>query len=154
MTSKLRRGIVAAVCALGATVATVTPAHAATANATYNCGVWGSSVLFTFIRTAPTPPTKNLTVKVILGGFAPVTYAPGQVIGTLKAPPSPPYPLVVTNPNAIPAGFYSLILLTGVSPATLTGPPASVTTTFNSPPQPPVSFTCTLSLPAPTGWPI
>ena len=53
MTSKLKRGIVAGVCALGATIAGITPAHAA-GLASYNCGTNGNPVTFTFTRTGPT----------------------------------------------------------------------------------------------------
>jgi len=121
--TKLARAGIAAVCALGATVAGITPAHAATATASYDCGTAGT-IAFTFTRTAP--PGKNLTVRVFVTFVVPAAIPVGGVVGTLIGPPSPPYPLTVTNPVVIPAGFITSLTLTGASPAALTGPPTAV----------------------------
>jgi len=144
MTSGLKRGIVAGVCALGATVATITPANAATAGAAYDCGTAGT-IAFTFTRTAP--PGKNLTVRAFPGFVVPTSIPVGGAVGTLIGPPSPPYPLTVTNPTAIPAFVPLNLTLTGVSPANLTAPPTAITV-------PAVSLGCGLIGTTSGTWPI
>jgi len=143
MTSGLKRGLGAAVCALGATLATITPAHAATASASYNCGTLGGSVRVTFTRTAPT-----LTVKMPVSFTLPTPIGVGAITAVLGGPS--PYPIAVTNPNLIPAGPVTMLTLTKPSPVPLPGPPTSIGI-----PLPGGAITCTLlASPAPSGWPI
>jgi len=127
--SKIKNATIASVFALGITAAMITPAAAAGV-ATYNCGaLYGTSVKGTFTRTAPTtPPSKNLKVEATISFISPVAIGVGGIVGTLNGPPAPPYPLTVTNPNVIPAWVpQSKVTLTGPSPATLGGPPQSIT---------------------------
>jgi len=152
--SKLRNATIAAVCAVGATAVMITPASAAgTGKATYNCGIYGSSVAVDFIRTT----TGALTVKASLpfivppGGTIPIN----GITGTLQPPPSPPYPIVVKNATAMPPGIYSSITLNAASSPAMSGPPATIKIVVGPPPTPPVTVTCTLKTsPVPTGWPI
>jgi len=147
--SKLARAGLAAVCALGATIATITPAHAASASASYNCGTFGNPIKVTFTRTAPTtPPSKNLKVAIPASFTAPAPILPGSVAAVLGG--SPPYPITVTNPTTIPAGPVTTFTLTGPSPSTLGGPPTTIGTVLSG-----NAVTCTLlGTPAPSGWPI
>jgi len=146
--TKLARAGIAAVCALGATIASITPAHAGTATAAYDCAASGNPIKVTFTRTAPTmPPTKNLRITVAFTFFQPTPIPVGAIVGTLIGPPSPPYPLTLTNPTVIPAGFSTSLTLTGTSPATLTGPPTAIT-------APAVSLGCGLIGTTSGTWPI
>jgi len=134
MNSKVRRASIAAVCALGATIATISPAHA-TGLAAYDCGTAGNPVGFRFDRTPPTtPPSKNLRVQAPIGFFTAVPIAVGALSAMLIGPPSPPYPLTMTNPNVLAAGSYFSINLTGVSPVGLTVPPTAIFASTTTPP--------------------
>jgi len=153
--SKLKNATIAAVFAFGASVAMVTPASAVgTATAYYNCTPYGNPVKVTFTRTT-TPPAKNLSVKADLSFTVPAVTGPigvGGISAQLTGPPTPPYPITVTNPNVIPPGTYTSITLTGTAPATLTGPPATIPININ---PPNITVMCTLlSSPAPAGWSI
>jgi len=146
--TKLARAGLAAVCALGATIAGVTPASAATAGAAYDCAASGNPIGVTFTRTAPTmPPTKNLRIIVAFTFSPAVPIPPGGIVGTLIGPPSPPYPLTLTNPNVIPSGPNTSLTLTGASPVALSGPPTAVM-------APAVSLGCGLIGTTSGTWPI
>jgi len=150
--SKLKSATIAAVCALGASAAMITPASAVgTANATYNCGIYGNPVTVQFTRTTQ-PPANNLTVKAFLTFFSPSPIPVGGVVATLKPPPGPPYPVVATNKTLVPAGLNSSITLTGPAPVALPGPPAIISIKIT---PPGITVTCTLIGPVPPGtWPI
>jgi len=122
--TKLRRATIAGVCALGATIATITPAHATTGLADYDCGAAGNPVAFRFDRT--TSAGKNLRVQAPIGFSTAVPMLPGALSAMLIGPPSPPYPLTVSNPNVLTPGAYFGINLIGVSPVTLTVPPTAI----------------------------
>jgi len=138
--TKLARAGIAAVCALGATIAGVTPAHAATATASYNCGTLGGSVKVTFTRTAPT-----LKVWMPVSFTSSTPLGVGAVVSVLGG--LPPYPITVTNSTVIPPGPVTMLTLTGSSPMSLYGPPTSIGIS-------PLGGCTLLGSPAPSGWPI
>jgi len=151
--SKIRNVTVAALCALGASVAMISPASAVgTANASYNCGDgWGTATA-SFTRTAPTTPaTKNL-VLVFTFNFQNISpTAVGGAVTTLSGPATP-YPLTLTNPNVVPATSTWApinIRTTGASATTLTGPPAAINLTLSN-----VGLDLTCTVVNADGWPI
>jgi len=149
--SKIKNVTIAAVCALGASAAMITPASAVgTATATYNCGSspW-TAVSATFTRNAPTTPaTTNLALVVSLMTVQASPTPVGGAVATLSGTPA----LTLTNPNVVyyvgPTWTMVDFRMTGTSAATLTGPPASLQLTISNGPN----LTCTVVNAA--GWPI
>ncbi|MYW04532.1 hypothetical protein [Streptomyces sp. SID3343] len=142
--SKIKSATIAAACAIGATAAMVTPASAAgTAKATYDCGIYGSSVGVTFTRSA----TNLLTLTASLTYFVPTAIPVGGITGTLTGNQSG-----LANPTAISAGFHTSIVLQKAGSAGIPGAPGSVVMTIT---PPGLTVTCTLKAsPPPTGFPI
>lgn len=148
--SRMKNATIAAVCALGASAAMVAPASAAgTGKATYNCGMYGNPVTFTFARTA----TTALTVTASISYFAPVPIPVNGIQMVLHAPPAPPYPISgVSNTVAVAPGPQSTITARKSTTPPLPGPPASITITI-APPG--ITISCALkATPPPSGWPI
>ncbi|MFF7245927.1 hypothetical protein ACFZBU_18695 [Embleya sp. NPDC008237] len=142
--SKIKSGVVAAVCAIGATAAMVTPASAAgTGKATYDCGVYGSSVGATFTRSA----SNLLTLTASLSYFVPTAIPAGGITGTLTGNQSG-----LANPTAISAGFHSSIVLQKAGSVAIPSAPSSIVMTIT---PPGLTVTCNLKAsPPPTGFPI
>jgi len=151
--SRLKNATIAAVCALGASTAMITPASAiGAASAPYDCGAWGNPVTVAFTRSAPAPGFRNLDVSLPISIYSGVPLVPGGIAGTLNSPPGPPYPIAAANTNVAPPGIVNPVRLKGVSPATLTGPPSSIVIHYG---VPDIVIVCVLlPSPAPIGWPI
>jgi len=141
--SKIMSASIAAACALGASVAMISPAAAVgTATATYNCGAYGSAVVGTFTRTAPTvPATKNLAVVATISFTSPAPILPNAASAVFAGAG-----LTLTNPNVIPAGPNTSIKLSGASPATLASAPTGITISVAG-----VTVNCAQSGPV-SGW--
>jgi len=139
--SKIKRAIVAAVSALGLSVAMITPASASTA--AYNCGSGG--IMIQVNRMSPWPK-----IRVDLGAFFnPAPVAVGGMVMTLYPPPGVVPSFTVTNSTAIPFGALSSLTLTGTPlPGALDTPDFMklVTSAMN--------FTCSLATQGAGPWPI
>jgi len=145
----IKRAAVASACAIGASVAMISPASAATATASYNCGTYGNPVGVTFTRTGTA-----LSLTAGISFFSPGVPA-GGIVATLNYTGSPAVPSQggITNPTAVPFGPRSSITLTKASSAPLPRPPSSIVLVITPPPLPTVTVTCTLlASPAPAGW--
>ncbi|MFI6983494.1 hypothetical protein ACIBSV_33450 [Embleya sp. NPDC050154] len=142
--SKIRSAAIAGVCAIGATAAMVTPASAAgTGKATYDCGIYGSSVGATFNRSA----TNLLTLTASITYWVPTAIPAGGITGTLTGNQSG-----LANPTAISAGVHTSIVLQKAASVGIPSAPSSIVMTIT---PPGLTVTCTLKAsPAPTGFPI
>lgn len=140
--SKLKSATVAAACAIGASAMMITPAAAAgTATATYNCGVYGSSVATTFTRS-----TSNLlTLKATITYVVPTTIPVGGL--TVAAGGQ-----TLANAAAITPGVKTSITVTKAGSTPVTAAPTTIVITIT---PPGITVTCTLKAsPAPAGFPI
>jgi hypothetical protein len=142
--SKIKNATIAAACAIGATAVMVTPASAAgTGKATYDCGIYGSTVGATFTRSA----TNLLTLTASLTYFVPTAIPVGGITGTLTGNQSG-----LANPTAISAGIHTSIVLQKAGSVGIPSAPSSIVMTIT---PPGLTVTCTLKAsPAPTGFPI
>jgi len=145
--SKLKRAAVASVFALGVTAATITPASAGAG--TYSCGASGPLTGW-FSRTAPT------TIQLVATVFytSPTPIPKGKFVATLGGPSSPPYPVILSNPNALPPTGSS-VTLTGPAPALplLPAAPATIDLVISPPGLPVTTIACVFVSQAPV-WPV
>jgi len=139
--SKIKRAIVAAVSALGLSVAMITPTSASTA--AYGCGSGG--IMIQVNRMSPWPK-----IRVDLGTFLnPTPVAVGGMVMTLYPPPGAVPSFTVTNSTFIPVGVLSSLTLTGTPlPGALDTPDFMKLVTSA------INFACPLVTQGAGPWPI